>query len=1133
MGKLAYLCKKQGLTPEEKNPHNVHLGEATVFVGVKAESLSFKTVSKRGTRYRPKPLQIEEDDDDGSGSLANQSQNEKQKVDEGNYAGLDDKATDHSNDLAKSQPFSISDRDDLDVSFSLNLFPNGFSVGKVTESFNDAPEQLHPYDRASETLFSIRDYRKCSFEKGGTSAIDNSPLVHRVPLHMCMENVVKDILSISNDSWTYKDILEVESRILRALQPDLHLNPEPLHHRHNGEPLIKKVNLGISWSWKQEKRSIMLAANLESSNSPHVNPIPVTCATQDSGLVYKDRGIMCVKDNTPSSVLNRENNIVRETNSQSKPLTFPSNYHLVESRNLSALTALSTSNCVSVAKQSFSKSTGDLRKPSSSVLVDLGQCGKLVTEGPPIKRPKQEPLDFCYQRFAAGGQSEINSGPHLPWQNNLLHQQLEVENALRERFQDKVYPSPSVKNCQPEILEGISKIQAGWATSNLDLQTAKTCFPSSDVRNINNNCFLMDKRLGPSDCLPTQEQQSPPLLKTNNPLSNTLLNNKGQPVDRNLRNGSVNRRRKDLENPQFRTDEKSASASSRNINSLPRSGSDKEKWKITFCPKGSSTNIVDSSASISKVDVARTKGVTMGIHHSPQTLEIKSNSLSQRFLKIEAVTQRYNMNNKEPKLDKLVASKPFFHITSLLASHFSSCEDNGRSQDSTMDKVSFSKHFNGRRLNVHNSRVLTFVHQEPHVPQGTPADDSEAQIRLVISEKLSKELMEATVIYGNEEDINSIVVPLLPILQSAHMADLFAAQFTSLMVREGYRLASDQLESVPLNSYGGSSSQLQNVIRTATPSTGTVQLPLSTLNPGSSHVMLSQSTNSMSAHNFMQLLSQTTFSGSKLLPAGNALSASYFSRYFLSKPQLDMAAQVSSLPPHWQQILSKDANFQFQLQQKQRQQLMQRKTTMGELTAGGLGAFHLGCGNQGLRNFSLGSIDNDTATMGSRPKVLEKHTPWIGNAGQSNNLGSNTGSINDSNYLLGLNSNSSTTLPEARAVEGQVLALPSGMPRNASVFLMDSPNFREISSTLGNKQRQCLDIHQKKMQSPQLQMHQQQQELRSPIQHPEAIGFAKLVGSASSQVSAQRTNRHGLNCISALEEKSIGKMMADQRSPEL
>lgn len=392
--------------------------------------------------------------------------------------------------------------------------------------------------------------------------------------------------------------------------------------------------MGISWTWKKKKRSTMLTANLEFSNSPHVNP----STTQNSSLVYKDRGIMCVKDDTPSPVLIRENDIVLETNSQSKPLTFPSNYQLGERHNLSALTALSTFKFASVAKQSCSKPTGDPRNPSSSAFSDLGQCDKRVIEGPPLKRPKQEPLDFSYQQFSAGGKTEINSAAHLQWENNLLLQQLEVEKALRERFQDKVYPSLSVKNGQPEILEGISKIEAGWATSNLDLQTAKNCFPSSDVRNINNNYFVMDKRLGPSD-LPTQDQKSSPLLKTNNPLSNASLNNKSQPVDRNLRNGSVSRR-KDLENPQIITSETSASASSRNINSLPRDGSDTAKRKTTFCPKGFSTNIVDSSASISKVDVARTKSVN-GIHHSTKTLEIKGNSLSQRFLKIEAVTQRY------------------------------------------------------------------------------------------------------------------------------------------------------------------------------------------------------------------------------------------------------------------------------------------------------------------------------------------------------------------------------------------------------------------------------------------------------------------------------------------------------------
>lgn len=35
---------------------------------------------------------------------------------------------------------------------------------------------------------------------------------------------------------------EAESRILKALQPDLCLNPEPLHYRQiSGEPVIKKV----------------------------------------------------------------------------------------------------------------------------------------------------------------------------------------------------------------------------------------------------------------------------------------------------------------------------------------------------------------------------------------------------------------------------------------------------------------------------------------------------------------------------------------------------------------------------------------------------------------------------------------------------------------------------------------------------------------------------------------------------------------------------------------------------------------------------------------------------------------------------------------------------------------------------
>lgn len=56
--------------------------------------------------------------------------------------------------------------------------------------------------------FQIRDYRNLLTQKGGTAAsMENSPIVHKVLLRMCMEQVVKDISLISEDSWTYEDLL--------------------------------------------------------------------------------------------------------------------------------------------------------------------------------------------------------------------------------------------------------------------------------------------------------------------------------------------------------------------------------------------------------------------------------------------------------------------------------------------------------------------------------------------------------------------------------------------------------------------------------------------------------------------------------------------------------------------------------------------------------------------------------------------------------------------------------------------------------------------------------------------------------------------------------------------------------------
>lgn len=53
----------------------------------------------------------------------------------------------------------------------------------------------------------MRDYRK-AFDQGASDLSTNvSPVVNKVCLKMSLENVVKDIPLISDNSWTYGDLM--------------------------------------------------------------------------------------------------------------------------------------------------------------------------------------------------------------------------------------------------------------------------------------------------------------------------------------------------------------------------------------------------------------------------------------------------------------------------------------------------------------------------------------------------------------------------------------------------------------------------------------------------------------------------------------------------------------------------------------------------------------------------------------------------------------------------------------------------------------------------------------------------------------------------------------------------------------
>ncbi|OEL17129.1 hypothetical protein BAE44_0021852 [Dichanthelium oligosanthes] len=152
---------------------------------------------------------------------------------------------------------TVAAESDLEPSFALNLFPDGYSVGEPGKGMllyliGDDPKK-QPYSRASRALLSdiehgclpqdilhgipckflngsticeVRDYRSV-FCNGDDYSGDDFPRVNRIHLRLGTECIVKDLSSIADASWTYHDQLTAESIILNALQPKLNLDPTP------------------------------------------------------------------------------------------------------------------------------------------------------------------------------------------------------------------------------------------------------------------------------------------------------------------------------------------------------------------------------------------------------------------------------------------------------------------------------------------------------------------------------------------------------------------------------------------------------------------------------------------------------------------------------------------------------------------------------------------------------------------------------------------------------------------------------------------------------------------------------------------------------------------------------------------
>lgn len=236
-------------------------------------------------------------------------------------------------------------------SFAVNLLLDGFSIGKPTEKGKQPPSaqeltaSVHPYDRTTETLFQaidggwlpgdihedmpckyvdgcviceVRDYRKGSPISGDSvSSGESFPMVQKVLLRPTMENIVKDIVSMAEDSWTYSDLIEIESRILKAVRPKLCLDPTPMLERLCENPNLNKLNLGVPMTRRQRMQKGGLPQVRVSSNI-HSKKVTIDKATENtkslSGTtattsMFEDSGVSCIKESSAPAFAGVASNI--------------------------------------------------------------------------------------------------------------------------------------------------------------------------------------------------------------------------------------------------------------------------------------------------------------------------------------------------------------------------------------------------------------------------------------------------------------------------------------------------------------------------------------------------------------------------------------------------------------------------------------------------------------------------------------------------------------------------------------------------------------------------------------------------------------------------------------------------------
>ncbi|AET01824.2 protein PHYTOCHROME-DEPENDENT LATE-FLOWERING isoform X2 [Medicago truncatula] len=821
--------------------------------------VSFK-VSKIGTRFRPKPLQSSQDDDQSQSDLAEAGENNARLP----------------NSLISSE--NRSSVADKEASFTLNLYPDGYSIGKPSEyaaANQSLPKLLLPYDRSSETLFlaiesghlpadilddipakyvdgalicEVRDYRRCSSEKGaGIASVEISPTVNKVCLKMSLENIVKDIPSITDKSWTYGDLMEVESKILKALQPNLHLDPTPKLDRLCQSPFPTKLNLQ-----RKRLRNIPELA-VTSSNKIHGKKVCIDRVQENSNNRLGDSGVTTsnaivqqtlenpAMQNLNPSIAMRSKNAIPDSSipgfsmmpHQSRyPMAVGTQRSMLEHGSIAGI----NSSGASPATQDVTISYAD--NPNASVSFHAkrenpdGQSSPLSNIAKRM-RPASTGVD-AMQQHQIGSHVDALQGSDMNWQNTLLQQQ-----AMARSIQ---YTGGGVQKFPQQGFEGglnqdTGAIQFASGQQGMRLVAKEEQFEMEriDGAGINRNKSELEmdaSNLDPQQLRLQQRMPQHAFMRSNFP--QTTWNSLGQQIEKEAKKEDQLQKRKQVQSPRLSSGtlphsplssksgefsngsvgpsfgpssmntapgalqkEKAAMASLTAAVGTPSNDSTQRQQQAHLAAKRRSNSLPKTPA---MSGVASPASVSTGVPFNANSPSVGTSALPEqglqhmfdRFSKIDMVTTRHKLHFKMKKPDQLI-KKQNTYAPQRVAAHLSNAANNEGLID---DSCSLSKSLTGGSMNACKMRVLSFRWNE-RVVQGNVVNlVPRFRTRMIMAEKPS----DGTVAlhYGDIDESDFIgAEDHLPTLPNTHFADLLADQFSSQIEHDGYVKEDDRIQVRP------------------------------------------------------------------------------------------------------------------------------------------------------------------------------------------------------------------------------------------------------------------------------------------------------------------------------------------------